>query len=201
MNRHVLFYSNYCHFSKNVLTNIIKKDLKEMFVLVCVDKRNIQLPDFVDRVPLIFTMDRRMLVDDAVSAFIDGVAEYIATVTRSSSTLATAQPDDDVSAWSTLEMGSRGISDRFSFLEGGSECPLYSHNFVDVNHNPTITTVVDDGAKENNNRDGHNNTNGGSNSVGYSQSASLESLQAMRDNDLKPYMPAKAPTSIDFTSR
>jgi hypothetical protein len=207
MNKHVLFYSNYCNYSKDVLGMLSAAgSLRDMFVMVCVDRRNIGLPDFVDRVPLVFTLDRRVLVDDAVRGFVKSLSDYVATsmgLNNNMSNITTPAPSatpgnnagsppsgaggGDVSPWSTLEMGSRGISDMFSFLQPGSdETTCYSHNFVDVESNPRIMTPEDDpdGPHNNNN---HSNTR----SRGGGGGTSLETLQAMRDEEFNKYLPPR----------
>ena len=133
MNKNVFFYSAHCMYSREALQLITSRDLRGFFVIVCVDKRSIQLPDFVDRVPLVYTIDRRVLTDEAVDAFIDTLAQQVA---------ARAPPPEDVSPWSVIEMGG-GLSDVFSFLECG-DGGGYAHNFADVHHNQTIPTPDED---------------------------------------------------------
>lgn len=200
MHRHVLFYSNYCVFSREVTSVIVKRGLRDMFVLVCVDKRatGSQLPDFVDRVPMVFTVDRRVLVDDAVSAFIESLSEFAGSARHHD--LRVDAGGDDITPWSTLEMGSRGISDKFSFLDGTAmdASSLYSHNFVDVNTNPSIVTVEEPSTGGGGGGAPAGGRYNGSQQQQHQQQ-SLEALQAMRDNDIKPFMPPRAPANIDFT--
>ncbi len=66
----VLFFSQYCRFSTEILQALTKKGLRNRFVLVCVDTHRMQVPAFVDRVPVILTPTRDLLSDDAVSDFI-----------------------------------------------------------------------------------------------------------------------------------
>jgi hypothetical protein len=135
MQRHVLFYSNYCSYSKEVINSILQKNLRHLFVLVCTDLRAASLlPDFVDRVPLVFTVDRRILTDAAVQAFVDNMAQYFSGMytplsTRQEDSHSHPQPSsapqqrqqqdptDQIAAWSVHEMGAKGISDKFSFLD------------------------------------------------------------------------------------
>lgn len=182
MNKNVLFYSNRCVYSRDALQSITMRDLRSFFVIVCVDKRNtIQLPDFVDRVPLIYTIDKRVLTDEAVDAFIDTLSKQVS---------ARAPANDDVSPWSTIEMGCKGgrgggMSDMFSFLECG-DGGGYSHNFADIHEHQSIPTPEEDSGG------GKHDTKSRSQRHGGGQ-ASLETFMAMRDNDLKPFMPPRAP--------
>ena len=211
MHRHVLFYSNYCSYSKEIINSILQKNLRHLFVLVCVDNKRaaVQLPDFVDRVPLVFTVDRRILTDDAVQAFIDNMAQYFSGAYPHSSHHAQQQhPSEreamhsvdgggdglsDVPAWSSMEMGARGISDKFSFLESSDASMTYTHNFVDVNAPlPAIFTPPD----ESDNSKQGGGGGGGNRGIGTrGGGASLESIKAQRDNDMKAYLPPRAPIS------
>lgn len=69
--RSVLFYSEYCTFSKEVLNLVTKKNASTLFLLVCVDSYRSQLPAFVRSVPTILTHDRRVLEGDSALAFVD----------------------------------------------------------------------------------------------------------------------------------
>lgn len=72
MNRHTIFYSNYCEFSKTVISAIMQKNLKNEFILIDVNNPKVRgsLPPFVDRVPLICTKYKNVLIDDDIIRFI-----------------------------------------------------------------------------------------------------------------------------------
>ena len=72
--KHVLFYSQFCQFSNEALRVITRNNLRPAFVMVCVDHGRAQLPDFVDRVPMVLTADRRLLADEALQAFLAAVS-------------------------------------------------------------------------------------------------------------------------------
>jgi hypothetical protein len=46
-------------------------------VLVCVDNSKYKLPDFVDRVPIIYTTDGDILYDDYVSQFLESASSSV----------------------------------------------------------------------------------------------------------------------------
>lgn len=71
--KHVLFYSNYCQFSKEVLNIIVRKNIRAAFVYVCVDDNKYKLPAYVDRVPVIVSSSKNMYTDDDVMLFLDTV--------------------------------------------------------------------------------------------------------------------------------
>jgi hypothetical protein len=96
-----------------------------------------------------------------------------------------AEPQD----W-TAELGSRGISDRFSFLDGTSSTLTPFEQPVGQNGQaqqqlrqlepPLPTTRASEDRRA-------------------SSAQSLETLQAMRDHDIMPFRPPRAPAQIDFT--
>lgn len=62
---YVMFFSNYCNFSKDVISDITKKSLRDAFVFVCVDQAQHQLPAFVDRVPFVCNLATKQCYVDA----------------------------------------------------------------------------------------------------------------------------------------
>ena len=61
----IIFYSNFCTFSKDVINRISKTPLNDNMVYICVDDRNINLPPFVQAVPTIYlTGEKKIIVDD-----------------------------------------------------------------------------------------------------------------------------------------
>lgn len=67
----VLFYSNFCQFSQDVLNRIIKLGIKDRFVLICVELYKSKLPPTLKVVPTIITRDGTEITDDALSQYID----------------------------------------------------------------------------------------------------------------------------------
>lgn len=72
MKKDILFYSNFCDFSKEVVTLITKKNLKSFILLVCVDTGKYQIPPCIDRVPSLLTAERDALyVEDNLVKYIE----------------------------------------------------------------------------------------------------------------------------------
>ena len=173
--RHVLFFSNYCTYCRSVLEKLSNRGTRAMFVLVCVDRRQQQLPNFVDRVPIIYTNDSKVLSDDSVMAFIERLAEQTNVAS-----------DDEVVPW-TMTVGS-GICKSFSFLETSEG--VYGPNYSDVNAQHSIYTPNDDKEK-NAKQDSLSGQFGNSVSSTTSMSTSMESLMAQRDDDVNRYLPPR----------
>lgn len=152
----ILFYSNFCEYSKEILGIIAKKTIRNDFVLVCVDNRASNLPSFVDRVPLIFTVNTEVIIDEGIKKYFD---------TKYPSGNAELEPFSIMSA-----SGKSNYSDAFSYIEDGSETDFVK-GYTYLNGNPSgITTISED-------------TEGSKKSK--IDSSVLEKYMAERDMDLK----------------
>ena len=76
LTKHILFYSNFCSFSRETLDFVNKRDLRGAFNLMCVDNPAVssKLPSFVDRVPLVVAPDRKCYADAELSDLLDRMA-------------------------------------------------------------------------------------------------------------------------------
>jgi hypothetical protein len=152
----ILFYSNFCEYSKEVLGIIAKKNIRNDFVLVCVDNRTSNLPSFVDRVPLIFSITTEVIVDEGIQKYID---------TKYSSNNGDLEPFSLFSA-----SGKSNYSDAFSFIEeGGQEDFVKGYTYLNMNDG-AISTVQEESD---------------STKKSKIDSSILEKFMAERDNDLK----------------
>lgn len=74
----ILFYSNHCAFSNKVISLCLAKKMKQHFLFVCVDTNMHKLPDFVDRVPMIYRKYHSdILYDDDIIAYIQAMAPLV----------------------------------------------------------------------------------------------------------------------------
>jgi hypothetical protein len=102
MQKDILFFSNYCEFCKEILGMITKNNLKEQFMMVCVDNKQLRLPPFVDRVPIIYTSDKKLFSDE-------NLINYIQTKVVTT----TLQP------YALVGTNTGAYSENFSFIETG----------------------------------------------------------------------------------
>ena len=71
MKKDILFYSNYCTYSKDIVNSISKTQLNDNMLFVCVDDSNIQLPPFITSVPTIYLInDKKIVTDEAIPEWI-----------------------------------------------------------------------------------------------------------------------------------
>lgn len=132
MQKDILFYSNTCGFSKEMLQIIVNNNLKERFMLVCIDNRNLKLPPFVDRVPLLYTTTKKLIADE-------NLLNYVKSFVSSSS----LQP------YALVGANTNSYTDNYSFLqETEVELGDSSRNFNILGFEQPIYVAKDE---ENNN--------------------------------------------------
>lgn len=78
----LLFFSNFCNYSKDVLGIITRKNIRNAFILICVDTLQ-SIPPFVDRVPLIVRkQSKEVYADDDISKIIDDITNMMYPPTK-----------------------------------------------------------------------------------------------------------------------
>tara|TARA_Y100000389_G_scaffold155774_1_gene156513 strand:- start:127 stop:621 length:495 start_codon:yes stop_codon:yes gene_type:complete len=64
MGKDIIFYSNFCRYSKEILTTVTKSKLNDLLTFICVDDKNIQLPPFLTAVPTIYIANEKKIIMD-----------------------------------------------------------------------------------------------------------------------------------------
>jgi hypothetical protein len=108
MEKFVLFYSNYCGFSKQVVSEINKKNIRSMFVFICVDQNKYSLPDFVTHVPIIVSpspKSRKIYAEDEIMVLLESMYAKI-------------RDSDDIQPFLTGFGCKASFGDPFSFIDG-----------------------------------------------------------------------------------
>lgn len=100
MQKDILFHSNACAFSREIIQLISNNYLKERFILVSVDNKNLKLPPFVDRVPLLYTNNKKLIADE-------NLLNYI----KSFISVSTLQP------YALVGANTNSYTDNYSFLQ------------------------------------------------------------------------------------
>ena len=71
LEKDLLFYSNYCLHSSNLINNISKTNLNDRIFYICIDDKKIKVPQFITRVPSIFLVnEKKVLVEDEIDYWI-----------------------------------------------------------------------------------------------------------------------------------
>lgn len=126
--KHALFYSNYCKYSKELIDTITKRNVKHLFVFVCVDDNRYTLPKVVDRVPMIITMNKAVVSDESLLKFVN-------TLTQAT--------EESISPFTIQNMGNT-YSDSFSFISDETECKDdFCRGFVFVGDNAQVSAPLD----------------------------------------------------------
>ena len=185
----VLYYSNYCQHSKDLLTLLSKSKLKEEVHFICIDRRTkknggtyillengqeILLPPNVRSVPSLLLLNRghRVIVGDELKSYLIVKEEKI----NMNSTNMNGEP----LAFSMGEFGTI-MSDNYSFLDQtsdemsakGTGGTRQMHNYVALNTNSAIETPPDTWAPD------------------KVKNKSLDALIAQRNNEIQQQPPRR----------
>ena len=125
---YILFYSNKCAYSNEVLGLIASLSLNPMFLYVNIDNKSYTLPEFVDRVPLVFLkQSKEVVVDQNVVLFINSLASK----PRQGPQAPHAQMPEQALESGISDM-SKGISSSYSFMNENDD-KLTPMNYVFLN--------------------------------------------------------------------
>ena len=157
MKKDIIFYSNYCTYSKEIINQISKTSINDNIKYVCVDDENIQLPPFIKAVPTIYLVnDKKIVVDEAISGWIkDKISK---------------PEESELQPYFGTCGDSYGTS--FSSIDGPDTKPFIS-SFTFLGDEQKIETPNGDSVdKQNNNSNNSNNSNN-----------KYEQLQQSRNNE------------------
>ena len=71
LEKDLLFYSNYCLHSNNLINQVSKTDLHPKILYICIDDSKIKVPNFITRVPSLYIVtEKRVLVEDDINDWI-----------------------------------------------------------------------------------------------------------------------------------
>ena len=144
MEKYLLFYSNYCNYSKTLLDEVIKKDLQDYFLTVCVDTNIYTIPPFVDRVPIVYNKkSKKVFAEDSIIDLINEIHAYKngannnANNVNNNANNANNETKEEIESYSKIEMNNN-FSDNFSFLDDNSQ----KRSFVFIENDKYNENVV-----------------------------------------------------------
>jgi hypothetical protein len=70
----IFFYSDECDFCKEVLMVLVRMNLRNIFMMINVNNKKFELPSFVDRVPLVYTVNDQVYYGDALDEYISSLS-------------------------------------------------------------------------------------------------------------------------------
>jgi hypothetical protein len=72
LNKDLLFYSNYCLHSNNLINTISKTSFHENMIYICIDEKKVKVPSFITRVPTVYLVrDKKILVEDDIDRWFE----------------------------------------------------------------------------------------------------------------------------------
>ena len=87
----LLFYSNYCTYSQEVLNTINKLNIRASIMCVCVDNCKFKIPSNITRVPALLTSKKQLLLESSIY-------EYLASIGQQKASAAAPQAPHEVLA-------------------------------------------------------------------------------------------------------
>ena len=145
MKKDIIFYSNFCTYSKEIINQIAKTPINDNILYVCVDDENIQLPNFITAVPTIYLVEKkRIVVDESIPKWIQ---EQLSKPEETKS--------DDIQAYFGSNDSSFGCS--FSTLDNKEEKP-YISSFTYLGEEQKINTPEESNSSNNSSRDMNSNS-------------------------------------------
>lgn len=79
-NKDLLFYSNYCDYSKEIIALITKKNLKNTLLVVCIDHGKYNIPSCITCVPSLLTVtgqNRRVYTENGLREYLEEKAKAL----------------------------------------------------------------------------------------------------------------------------
>ena len=74
LEKDLLFYSNFCLHSNNLINNISKTQLHSKILYICIDDKKIRIPSFVTRVPSIYLVkEKKILIEDNIDIWLNSI--------------------------------------------------------------------------------------------------------------------------------
>lgn len=135
-----MFYSNYCLFSKKLMMDIQKVNIRNMFTMVCVEHHKSALPSCIDRVPTIFTNNGQVLVEEMISRYVEMLASKLSDCTDSKD-----KEEGAVTRKKSIEDVFSDTASGFSYLGDDSSDPMVgSASFAVFGEDQRIDTPDDD---------------------------------------------------------
>lgn len=161
LSKDLLFYSNYCLHSNNLINTISKTSIHNEILYICIDEKKVKVPSFITRVPTIYlTKEKKILVEDDIDRWFEqrnrqnqqeqerqkqiqqasqqqgGNSRQVANNQQQQN----PNPDEGIMAYHGNEMGS-SMSNNYSFLEENDNSSL-NHNFefLDASNSSRINT-------------------------------------------------------------
>jgi hypothetical protein len=72
LEKDLLFYSNYCLHSNNLINDLAKTPLHDKILYICIDDKKIKIPNFITRVPTVYLVkQRKVLIEHEIGEWVN----------------------------------------------------------------------------------------------------------------------------------
>lgn len=123
--KHILFFSNFCQFSNDILKMIEKNNIKNQFILINISQKKYKIPLIITTVPTILLNDKKTIIqDDNLDKFLDNLSKK----------------NQNIDPFTNI----KGISNEYSFLDDDNNVNS-TLNFGLINREEHIVTPPEDG--------------------------------------------------------
>jgi hypothetical protein len=187
LNKDLLFYSNYCLHSNNLINTISKTSLHENMIYICIDEKKVKVPSFITRVPTVYLVkDKKILVEDDIDRWFENKNkannlhnqnQQPQQQQNSQQQQPQQQPQDKknddeegIMAYHNNEMGG-SLSNNYSFISDDNSTLNHNFEFLDGTNNIDGRINTPKEFSENNNK------------VKSQTDTDFDKLMAARNND------------------
>ncbi len=126
LQKHILFFSNFCQFSNDVCKKIEKLNIKNNFIMINISQKKYKIPSMITTVPTILLNDKKtILQEDKIDKFLDEVYNKL---------------NKNIDPFTNTS----GISNNFAFLDDNSNKSMLSM-FGSTKNDFHIITPPEDG--------------------------------------------------------
>ena len=166
MKKDIIFYSNYCTYSKEVINQISKTPINDNIIYISVDDENIELPPFIKSVPTIYLVnDKKIVVDEEIAQWIKEK---------------TSKPVDDT-ILPYFGSTDNSYSSSFSTLDDKDENKPFISSYTFLGEEQKIETPKSDSSSSSSS----SNSSSSSSSSKYKPS-NMDKLQQERQSEFQP---------------
>lgn len=132
MNKDILFYSEFCDYSREIKGNLEKYGALEKMISVCVDDEHIQLPPFLEAVPTIYLNETKtILVDEKIENYVNRLKP---------------SGNSNIGDWDSSFGPSNGSA--FSYIEEDNTNFDGNNGFASINYDFSVKQMNEDSFKK-----------------------------------------------------
>ena len=140
LSKDLLFYSNYCLHSNNLINTISKTPIHNNILYICIDEKKVKVPSFITRVPTVYLVnEKKILVEDDIDRWFEQKQRAMHPQMPNQQMPNQQIPnqesqkkneDDGIMAYHNNEMGG-SMSNNYSFISDDNSSLNHNFEFLD----------------------------------------------------------------------